>query len=96
MKNLLLISAAGAALLLAGCASEGGYYGGAAVGYDYYGPSDAWYDGYYGPYVDGYWGDGGVFFYSTGRGDYRRDEGGHFRNREFDGGARVHVSPRHR
>ncbi len=52
MRKLLLIAAAGSALLAAGCATSGGYggvgYVGGGYGYDYAGPSDVWYDGYYG------------------------------------------------
>lgn len=67
--------AMGAGLLLAGCASGGGYYGGAYYGQPYY---DAYYDGFYGPFNGGYWGpDGLSFYYYDGRG-YRRDRGHHF------------------
>ncbi|HEX7710323.1 MAG TPA: hypothetical protein VF418_05250 [Sphingomonadaceae bacterium] len=57
-----------------------GYYGD-RYGYDdgYYGsPYDVWYDGYYGPIEDGYWGGDGYFWYSSGR-DWRRGDGNHFR-----------------
>jgi hypothetical protein len=94
MNKLLVLTAAGAAMLLAaGCASDGGYVGG-DVGYNYAGPPDVWYDGYYGPYVDGYWGDGGVFFYSDSHGHFTRDDGAHFRNRAFEGGQRFHARAR--
>jgi hypothetical protein len=92
MRKLLLVASAGAALLVAGCATSGGYAGGAGFGYDYYGPSDVWYDGYYGPYSDGYWGDGGVFFYRDHDGHFRRDEGGHFRGHAFTGGHHFDAS----
>ena len=98
MRKLLLIAAAGSALLAAGCATSGGYggvgYVGGGYGYDYAGPSDVWYDGYYGPYTDGYWGDGGVYFYRGGDGSFRRDDAGHFRNRQFTGGQ--HFNAGHR
>ena len=97
MKTLMLIGAAAAGLLIAGCADEGYYagYGGGysgGYGYDYAGPADVWYDGYYGPYVDGYWGDGGVFFYRDNGGAYRRDSDGHFRSRSFTGSTRYRAS----
>ena len=67
------------ALPLAGCAYDD--YG---YGYGHrYGPPVAYggfYDNYYGPIYDGYWGEGDAFFYRTGRrGAWVRDTGGHFR-----------------
>ncbi|MBI1198805.1 MAG: hypothetical protein GC203_13170 [Phenylobacterium sp.] len=85
MKRLVI--ALGAVALLGGCASDMGY-GGRTRGYD------AWYDGAYGPYYDGYW-RGDVFWYSPARGrPYVRDDGRHFRR---DGGPGFHgVHGRHR
>jgi len=41
---------------------------------------DGYYDDYYGPFYDGYWGQDGFFYYSDGPGHpFRRDEGRHFR-----------------
>lgn len=91
MKKLVLLAALGGVLAVAGCASDGGYAGG-GYGYNYYGPSDVWYDGYYGPYVDGYWGDGGAFFYRDGQGHYQRDSSGHFRSHAFSGGEHFNAS----
>jgi hypothetical protein len=100
MRTILLIGAAAAAgLMIAGCADEGYYgggYGAVGYGYDYAGPSEVWYDGYYGPYVDGYWDTGGVFFYRDNGGAYHRDTGGHFRNRSFQGSQRYRSSSRRR
>ncbi len=83
MRKLILLGALGGAMALSACAS-GGYYG-AGYGYNYAGPSDVWYDGYYGPYADGYWGDGGAFFFHGMDGRYYRDNGEHFRTGSFAG-----------
>lgn len=83
MRKMLL--SAGAALILAGCAGPG--YVGGGVAYDGY------YDNAYGPIYDGYWGDGGVFFYRSGhRGRYIRDTGGHFRRDAQNGYQPMHVN----
>lgn len=73
-------------LLLGGLSScyEYGGYGVASTGYygDGYYPYDGWYDGYYGPIYDGYWGSDNYFYYrpnSRDR-DYRRGDRTHFRN----------------
>jgi hypothetical protein len=88
MKRLLLALAVGAACAgMAACADD--YYGGGGgiayanhpIGYDGY------YDDFYGPFYDGYWGDGG-FWYSTGPSvAFTLDRGNHFRH---DGGAGFH------
>jgi hypothetical protein len=76
MKRLLI--ALGAVALVGGCASDMGY-GGHGRGYD------AWYDGAYGPFYDGYW-QGDAYWYSPGRGrPYVRDDGRHFRHDRGDG-----------
>lgn len=91
MRKFLL--GAGAALTLAGCAGPA-YVGGGVVAYD------GFYDNYYGPIYDGYWGDGGVFFYRSGpHGRYIRDRDGHFRRNAMTGYQPMHVngpSPRGR
>lgn len=83
---LLAVAAAG----LSGCADD--TYG---VGYGYgYGPGAGWdysgyYDGYYGPIYDGYWGDDGAFYYRNRDDDhhFHRGGGGHFfRNAPGGGG----------
>ncbi len=69
-----LIPAVGLLVALAGCAD--GYIVGGG-GMRYYG----YYDDFYGPFYDGYWGDDGVFFYRTDRhGTYVRDGAHHFRH----------------
>ena len=69
------------ALPLAGCVGYDGY-GGYGYGARYGAPIayDGFYDNYYGPIYDGYWGGGGAFYYrSHERGRWIRDRGNHFR-----------------
>ncbi|THD58628.1 hypothetical protein [Phenylobacterium sp.] len=94
MKKLLIILAATTAIGgagLAGCASDGHhYFGGGGGGYD------AYYDDFYGPYVDGYWGDDGVFMFRHERGgEFARDESHHFRRDTASGfhGVRAGHAP---
>ena len=94
--RLTLLAASLASLPLAGC-MDSGYGVGLGVGYgsggyypaDYgYGayPYNGWYDGYYGPIYDGYWGNDGYFYYRSNDRDrdYRRGDRDHFR-RDHDG-----------
>jgi hypothetical protein len=73
-------------LALAGCVSADG-----AINYDGY------YDGYYGPMYDGYWGDDNFFYHSGGLGQpFVRDEGSHFRHEAgagFNSFHNAHVGP---
>lgn len=52
---------------------------------------DAYYDGAYGPFTDGYWGTDGGFWYQNGSAgsSWARDEGGHFRRAPARGFALV-------
>ena len=88
MKPLLLmLAAAGAALTLSACAGGPGYYrgGGAGVG------DLAYYDDFYGPYFDGYWGDdGGYWFRASDHDAWRRDDGHHFQHMAANGFHDVH------
>jgi len=87
MKSALI--ALGAVLALSGCASYGGYGGG----------YNAYYDDAYGPFYDGYWGHGDVFWYRTGRGHpFISDEGRHFHRQAGTGfhGVRGGMHPFHR
>jgi hypothetical protein len=73
-----ILGLAAAAVLLAGCTS-GGYYHQrfAQSGVDYAG----FYDDYYGPVADGYWGADGFFRYRDSLGHpFQRDDGQHFRH----------------
>jgi hypothetical protein len=83
-----LVGSALAALLLAGCAYEGGYHHGyASMDVDY----DGYYDGAYGPINDGYWGQDGVFYYSDGPGHpFRRDDAHHVRRDPTSGYQALH------
>jgi hypothetical protein len=91
MKKLM-ISIGAAALLLSACASDGDYYRPhyrGAMGYD------AYYDGFYGPFSDGYWGGDGLFYYRHGFfGGYAPDRAGHFHHDMSPGLHDVHG--RHR
>lgn len=98
-KRLILIAAA--TLPLAACATDD-YYGGrgyASIGYsDGYYPYSGYYDGFYGPVYDGYWGADDYFYYRSAptarayiRGDrdhFRRDNNGDTRWRSIEGRTR--------
>jgi hypothetical protein len=93
MRPLTLVSLAaalGAASLVGGCISFGGggdhtHY--VAAGVDYNG----YYDDYYGPIADGYWGPDGVFVYATSRGGpYRRDDDHHIQAEATPGHHNIH------
>ena len=78
-----------AALLMAGCAYEGGYHHHDEIvaGVDY----DGYYDDYYGAFNDGYWGPDDYFYFSDGPGHpFRRDEAHHFRHDAADGFHTIH------
>lgn len=94
MRKLLFLAAAAGMLATAGCATSG-YYGGVGYGYNYAAPADVWYDGYYGAYTEGYWGDGGAFFFRGVDGRYYRDRDGHFRGQAFSGGQHFMAGHRH-
>ncbi|MDE2405578.1 MAG: hypothetical protein KGM17_13000 [Sphingomonadales bacterium] len=82
MKTLPILAAVAALATLSAC-DEG--YGGTEIGW---GPAgyayDGWYDGYYGPIYDGYWGDDGGFWYRSRSVDrhWRRGDGAHFRREQ--------------
>jgi hypothetical protein len=73
--NRKMLIGLGAVLTLSACAGD--YYGpGPGAGPIAY---DAYYDDAYGPFYDGYWGPGDVFFYSRGpHHRYIADRGHHF------------------
>ncbi len=97
MKKILLAGAA--MLLLSGCAygpRDHDRYagGGVAVGVDYY---DGYYDGFYGPYNDGYWGNDGFYYYSDNNRAWHRDDSHHFRHDNGGNGwNHVHGTGAHR
>jgi hypothetical protein len=77
MKGALTVALLSlSSVALAGCAGGPGYQMDAAGPYAY----DGWYDGYYGPIYDGYWGDDGNFYYRHGEGEGRfvRGDRNHF------------------
>ena len=85
-----------AAFALAGCvavAVPGPTHVAVASGPDYY---DGYYDGAYGPFVDGYWGGDGAFWYMGGDRAFHRDEGGHFHREAGTGFNHVHGTGVHR
>lgn len=86
MKHALL--ALTASLALSACAGSMGYG-------PYFGGDRAYYDDYYGPFYNGYWGSDGAFYYSDGRGrPFVRDESNHFRHNMPGGGFHgVHTHP---
>lgn len=80
-KSLVFGTAAAALTMLAGCASDYSGYNGygytVAAGYGV----PVYYDGFYGPYWNGYWTPDGHFQFALGPGRlYRPDYGGHFSN----------------
>jgi hypothetical protein len=89
MRKMLIAAALGGMLILPACAG-GAYYGAG------YGGADVYYDSYYGPYTDGYWGPDDFFYYRGGDGRFIRDENHHFQHRMFHGarGFHAHAAPR--
>jgi hypothetical protein len=63
-------------------------YGERVASNDFY---DAYYDGHYGTFTDGYWGTDGGFWYQNGSAssNWVRDEGGHFRRTPAQGFALI-------
>jgi hypothetical protein len=90
MKARALLALSAIILLTAGCADYDDRYAEGAPGPEY----DVYYDGYFGPYPGGYWGDDGYFYYSDDHGGYLRDDAHHFRHERF-GNARPFVSQHH-
>jgi hypothetical protein len=84
MRKMLIAAALGGMLILPACA-EGPYYGAG------YGGADVYYDGYYGPYTEGYWGPDAFFYYRGGDGSFIRDENHHFRREMFGGAHGYHA-----
>jgi hypothetical protein len=87
MRKMLIAAAIGGMLILPACASEGAYYGAG------YGDADVYYDNFYGPYTDGYWGPDSYFYYRGGDGRFLRDDSHHFRRQMFGSARRFHARP---
>lgn len=89
-KLAILIGSVAAVALLTGCAYDDGrhhHHAYVAGGIDY----DGYYDDYYGPIADGYWGTDNFFYYTDGPGHpYRRDEGRHIRREAANGFHTIH------
>ena len=83
-KTLLAAGALSALIALSACGGGYGYYGAEA------GPPDVYYDGFYGPYTDGYWANDG-FYYRGGDGGFIRDENHHFQRGMFHGARGYHA-----
>ena len=66
------------ATLPAACADD--VYGRGIISWSSY-PYYGWYNGYYGPFYDGYWGTDGYYYFrlSAAERRYRRDRARHFR-----------------
>ena len=80
MKRLTIaLGASMAVALVGGCADTGYGYGADVYAGGPY-AFDGYYDDFYGPIYDGYWGDDGFFYYRTGAGDrhYHRGDRAHF------------------
>lgn len=80
MRTWKILLAAPLLVGVAGCAEDGYYVGVHSAYYDPY-PYYGWYDGYYGPIYDGYWGSDGFFYYRRGDHDrhFYRGDHDHFR-----------------
>ncbi|MDE2435774.1 MAG: hypothetical protein KGM49_05900 [Sphingomonadales bacterium] len=89
-RAMILTALALATVPLAGCASDYGHGYNRPVAYsNYYPRSYGWYDGYYGPIFDGYWGNGGYYYYRMhDRDRWRRDGDRHFRQGATSPGER--------
>ena len=85
INRAFLIATAATAILLSGCAYSP-YSAEAGVAY----AVPAYYDGFYGPYWDGYWGgDGFFYFYDVHERHFHRDDGHHFRHDQAPGFAGI-------
>jgi hypothetical protein len=82
-----IICAASLTALTAACAGQGTSLAYADGG----GPYDGFYDGYYGPFNDGYWGGDGFFYNSDGFGGFLPDRGNHFRHTGGSGFHGIHT-----
>jgi hypothetical protein len=89
-KTILAACALSAVIGLSACGGGYGYYGAEA------GPPDVYYDGFYGPYNDGYWADDG-FYYRDRGGHFQHGDSAHFQRGMFTGArgyhAHAHAAP---
>ena len=95
IKLIKVAFAAAAIAFTAGCATHGKSVAlGVEAPYVGY-PYDGYYDGFYGPYLSGYWGADGFFYYGDGHGRYHRDDGHHFSHEALGGFHGVHTAGGH-
>jgi hypothetical protein len=89
LKTTALIGGAAAVLLMMSACADDEHMD----GHRHYAASnsyDVWYDGGYGAYTTGYWGDGDVYYYSDGHGGFTRDDAHHFRRQRWEGANGYH------
>jgi hypothetical protein len=84
------VCAAGMGVLAAGCAARTDGYGYVANG-PYY---DGYYDDYYGPVEEGFWGPDGYFYYGDHDHNFHRGEPAHFRREAAPGFHSFHIAAR--
>lgn len=84
--TLAAIALAFVATLPSACAGD--TYGRGIVSWTSY-PYHGWYNGFYGPFHDGYWGTDGYFYFRLLAEDrfYRRDRARHFRREAVHGNS---------
>jgi len=77
-RPLMFACLVGAMVPLGGCVDH--YRGSAVVSWSSY-PYYGWYDGFYGPIYDGYWGTDSFFYFRLNPADrvFRRGDAMHFR-----------------
>ena len=90
-RPIVFAGLAALAFSLSGCATDsydGRYFADADYGYDGY------YDGFYGPIYDGYWGTNGYFYYRGAAGrPFIRGDRNHFR--QGSAAPSGHYQPMH-
>jgi hypothetical protein len=94
MKKMLLI--AGSLLVLTGMSACADYGYGYGHGPGRYADYDLYYDDYYGPVREGYWGDDGLFYYRDAHRRWQRDDGRHFRRDSYNGYRQYRIHHGHR
>ena len=87
-SSFAFAGAVGLVLLLGACAYGGDHRDGyRTTGVDF----DGYYDDAYGPITDGYWGEDGVFLFTTDQGQsYRRDDEHHVQRDASPGRHHIH------
>ena len=99
----IILTAAVSAIGLAACEDtyDNGYgygYGSSSYGYGPYGYAyvDGYYDNFYGPFYEGYWGPDAYFYYRTAPSSgFIRDDEHHFRRDSVSGYHPFHARAAH-